>query len=133
VLEAQEVRIGLDQLRAWLTDLARQVESVIEAAPAMGFTDAQKEALQAEARFYANLLQLYDSGQPPNLSTVPPAPHWSVQAVRDGLARWEQRRVTEGPPLERQMSEDQREAWRRSLEQVRRLRPYAEAYPTAGT
>jgi hypothetical protein len=113
----------VEQLRAWLTDLNGQMESVLESAGCMNFTDAQMAALAAEAKFYANLLLLFDTGSAPEPSGMEAPDEMMVRGFIRNVRRSEQRRIEEVVPG---ASEENQ----RQIEALRRLREYAERYPT---
>jgi hypothetical protein len=113
----------MEHLRAWLTDLNGHMDSVLESERGMGLTEAQMAALEAEAKFYANLLLLFDTGSAPEPSSMEAPDEMMVRGFIRNARHWEQRNIEEVMPGA--IEDNQRQ-----IEVLRRLREYAERYPT---
>lgn len=118
----------MEQLRAWLADLAGQMPGLLEWAAGVEYiTEPRMAGFQAEWMFYANLLLLFDTGAAPDPSKMPPLDEDVARTFLDGVRHWLQREAeSAGVILTSADNQDRR--LRQAM--LQRLRDYAARYPT---
>jgi hypothetical protein len=119
----------MEQLRAWLADLVGQMPEFLEFAAGMNFTEAQMASLEAEARFYQNLLMLFDTGSAGSPPSMPSVNEDTVRNIANSIRRSQQREAEFAPFVDR-LPPERREDHQRIKAMLQRLGEYVAEYPT---